>query len=153
MALGPIFRWLYDGIILLGPLFLRVLASSCLCLDADDIALAAPHSDRSCRSLLFILYSSLDHWHKPQPQKNACWEKDFLVPSMALRTADALHIVCRLDRDDTFDEVPQNRKQKVATGLLLDKLHKKTLLGLYLVVPREPWDRSVVIVLLTFCTT
>ena len=29
----------------------------------------------------------------------------------------------------------------------------KTLLGLFLVVPQESWDRSVVIVLLTSCTT
>ena len=61
------------------------------------------------------------------------WEKEFLVPSMALSTADAFDVVCRLDRNDTLVEVPQNKKQKIATG-------------------REPWDRSVVIVLLTSCT-
>ena len=82
------------------------------------------------------------------------WEKEFLVPSMAFNTADAFDIVCRLDRNDTLDEVPRNKKQKVATGLLLDK-HSidKTLLVLSLAVPREPWDRSVVIVLLTSCST
>ena len=57
------------------------------------------------------------------------WEKEFLVPSMALSTADAFDIVCRLDRNDTLDEVPQNKKQKIATGLLLDKLHKQDFAG------------------------
>ena len=42
---------------------------------------------------------------------------------MAFNTADAYDVVCWLDRDDTLDEVPQNKKQKVATWLLLDKLH------------------------------
>ena len=57
------------------------------------------------------------------------WEKEFLVPSMAFNTANAYDIVCRLDRDDTLDEVPQNKKQKVATGLLLDKLRKQDSAG------------------------
>ena len=42
---------------------------------------------------------------------------------MAFSTANAFDIVCRLDRNDTLNEVPKN-KQKVATGLLLDKLHQ-----------------------------
>ena len=57
------------------------------------------------------------------------WEKEFLVPSMALSTADAFDIVCRLDRNDTLDEVPQNKKQKIATWLFLDKLHKQNFAG------------------------
>ena len=48
---------------------------------------------------------------------------------MAINTADAFDIVCRLDRNDTLGEVPQNNKQKVATGLLLDKLHKQDFGG------------------------
>ena len=47
---------------------------------------------------------------------------------MAFNTANAYDIVCRLDRDDTLDEVPQN-KQKVATALLLDKLRKQDFAG------------------------
>ena len=58
------------------------------------------------------------------------WEQEFLVPSMAFSTADAFDIVCRLDRYDTLDDdVPQNKKQKIATGLLLDKLHKQDFAG------------------------
>ena len=49
---------------------------------------------------------------------STAWERDFLFPSMTFHTANAFDIVCRLDRDDTLDEVPQNNKQKVATGLL-----------------------------------
>ena len=36
---------------------------------------------------------------------------------------------CRLDLNGTLDEVPQNRKQKVAAGLLLDRLHKQGFAG------------------------
>ena len=57
------------------------------------------------------------------------WEKEFLVPSMALNTANAFDIACLLDRNDTLDEVPQNKKQKIATGLLMDKLHKQDFAG------------------------
>ena len=48
---------------------------------------------------------------------------------MACSTADAFDIVSRLDRNDTLDEVPQNRKRKVATGLLLDILHRQDFAG------------------------
>ena len=44
---------------------------------------------------------------------------------MAFSTANAFDVVCRLDRNDTLVEVPQNKKQKAATGLLLDILHKQ----------------------------
>ena len=48
---------------------------------------------------------------------------------MAFNTANACDIISRLDRDDTLDDVPQNKKQKAATGLLLDKLHKQDFAG------------------------
>ena len=57
------------------------------------------------------------------------WEKEFLVPSMAIITADAFDVVCRFERHGTLDEVPQNKKQKVATRLLLDKLHEQDFAG------------------------
>ena len=57
------------------------------------------------------------------------WEKEFLVPSMALSTATAFDIVCRLDCNDTLDDLPQNPKRKAATGLLLDRLHKLDFAG------------------------
>ena len=38
-------------------------------------------------------------------------------------------VICRLDRNDTLHDVPQNKKQKAATGLLLDKLHKQDFAG------------------------
>ena len=49
--------------------------------------------------------------------------------AMAFNTANAFGIVCRFDRDDTLDDVPQNNKQKIATGLLLDKLRKQDFAG------------------------
>ena len=57
------------------------------------------------------------------------WEKEFLAPSMACSTADAFDIVCRLDRDGKLDEVPQNKMQKVATGLLRDQLYEQDFAG------------------------
>ena len=44
---------------------------------------------------------------------------------MACSTANASDIVCRLDRD----EAPQGKKQKVATGLLRDKLYEQDSAG------------------------
>ena len=66
---------------------------------------------------------------------------------MTFHTANAFYIVCRLDRDDTLDEVSQNKKQKVATGLLLDKLRTQDFAGPL----SSRASRSVVIVLRTFC--
>ena len=48
---------------------------------------------------------------------------------MACRTANAFDIVCCLDRDGKLDEAPQNKKQKVATGLLRDKLYEQDFAG------------------------
>ena len=45
------------------------------------------------------------------------------------RFIHALDIVCRVDRDDTLDEVPQNKKQKVAINLLVDKLRTQDFAG------------------------
>ena len=56
-------------------------------------------------------------------------ERDFLFLSMTFHTANAFDIVCRLDRNDTLDDVSQNDKQKVATGLLLDKLRTQDCAG------------------------
>ena len=57
------------------------------------------------------------------------WEREFLFPSMTFNPANAFDIVCRLDRDDILDKVPQNKKQKVASSLLLDKLRKQDFAG------------------------
>ena len=57
------------------------------------------------------------------------WEKEFLAPSMACSTADSFDIVCCLHRDGKLDETPQKKKQKVATGLLRDKLYEQDFHG------------------------
>ena len=72
---------------------------------------------------------------------------------MACSTANAFDIVCSLDRDGKLDEVPQNKKQKVATGLLLDKLHEQDFAVRIPFEPLKSWDRSVVIELRTSCST
>ena len=57
------------------------------------------------------------------------WGKEFLAPSMARSIAEAFNIVCRLDRIGKLDEVPQDKKQKVATSLLRNKLRKQDFGG------------------------
>ena len=48
---------------------------------------------------------------------------------MTFHTANAFDIVCGLDRDDTLDETSQNKKQKVATNLLLGKMRSQDFAG------------------------
>ena len=55
--------------------------------------------------------------------------KSSLHPPMACSTANAFDNVCRLDCDGKLDEAPQNKKQKVATGLLRDKLYEQDFAG------------------------
>ena len=50
------------------------------------------------------------------------WDKEFLAPSMARSTADAFHIVRCLDHTCKLDDAPQDKRRKVATALLRDKL-------------------------------
>ena len=51
----------------------------------------------------------------------------FFFSSMAFNTANAFDIISRLDRNDALDEVPQNKKQKVATNL--DKMRTQDFAG------------------------
>ena len=70
---------------------------------------------------------------------------------MTFHTANVFDGVCQLDRSDTVDEVPQNKKKrKLPLGYFLTNFTNKILLVVSLVVPRKPLDRSVVDVLLTF---
>ena len=57
------------------------------------------------------------------------WEKEFLVPSMALALRMHLILFGRLDRNDTLDEVPRNKKQKIATLLFHDRQTPTTRLS------------------------
>ena len=56
------------------------------------------------------------------------WENEFLVPSMAESTADAFVIVVWIAMAPLM-KFRSMKKQKVATGLLLDKLHKQDFAG------------------------
>ena len=57
------------------------------------------------------------------------WEKEFPPPSIASSTADAFDIVRCLDHDGKLDEVSQDKRQKVATSLLCDKLLTQDFAG------------------------
>ena len=48
---------------------------------------------------------------------------------MARGTAEAFNIVCCLDRNGKLDGVSLDKKQKVATSLLRDKLHTQDFSG------------------------
>ena len=60
---------------------------------------------------------------------SSIWDKEFLAPSMGRSTADAFNIVCRLDHNGKLDDSSQDKKQKAATSLLRDKLHRQDFAG------------------------
>ena len=99
-----------------------------------SMSLAARYRVAACSSTLRRGFEKINeargHNCTPLFALSPAWERDFLFPSMTFHTASACDIVCRLDRDDILDEVPQNQKQKVATGLLLDKLRAQNFAGL-----------------------
>ena len=96
---------------------------------ASRLAIELQHARPRLTNSLTKSNTARGHNCTPIFDLSPIWEKEFLVPSMARSTADALDIVCRLDRNDTLDEVPQNKEQTLATGLLLNKLHKQDFAG------------------------
>ena len=98
-----------------------------------SISLAARYRVAACSTTLSQgldeIQTARGHNCAPIFALSPVWEKEFLAPSMACSTADAFDIVCRLDRNGTLDEAPQNKKQNVATGLLLHKLHEQDFAG------------------------
>ena len=76
-----------------------------------SISLAARYRVAACSSTirrgLEKVSAAREHNCIPLFALSPSWEHEFLIPSMAFNTADAFDIVCRLDRDDTLDEVPQ----------------------------------------------
>ena len=123
-----------------------------------SISLAARYRTAECSSTLNQglkkIQAARGHKSTPIFAFSPIWEKEYLVPSMAYSTADAFGIVCRLDRNDTLDEVSHKTKgRKLQLACFWTKFINKTLLDLSLAVPRKPQDRSVVIVLLTSCAT
>ena len=97
-----------------------------------SLSLAARYRVAACSTTLGRGFEKDQYGSRTQLHSSLCSLSrlgQFLVPSLAFSIANAYDIVCRLDRDDTLDEVPHNKKQKVATGLLLDKLHKRDFAG------------------------
>ena len=87
--------------------------------------LVAACSSTLCRGLEKVNEARL-HNCTPLFALSPAWEQEFPFPSM---TANVFDIVCCLDRDDTLDETPQNKKQKVATDLLLDEMRTQDFAG------------------------
>ena len=98
-----------------------------------SISLAARYRHAACSSTLRRGLEKVNeargHNCTPLFALSPAWEHDFLFASMTFHTANAFDIVCRLDRDDTLDEVSENKKKEVATGLLLDKLRTQDFAG------------------------
>ena len=116
-----IFRWAPSvGLVLIWLAFI---------LSVQRVAIGLQHAHPLSAEVLNKVNEA--RWHNCTPllAHSPAWEQEFLFPSMTFHTVNAFDIVCQLDRNDTLDEVPQNKKQKVATGLLLDKLHKQDFAG------------------------
>ena len=98
-----------------------------------SISLAARYRVAACSTTLTQGLEKIrtDRGHNCTPMfaLSPVWEKDVLGPSMACSTASAFDIVCHLDRDCKLDEAPKNKMQKVATGLLRDKLYEQDFAG------------------------
>ena len=98
-----------------------------------SISLAARYRVAACSTTLSQglekIQTARGHNSAPIFALSPVWQKEFPAPSMACSTANAFDIVCRLDRDGKLDEAPQNKKQKVATGLLRDNLHEQDFAG------------------------
>ena len=96
-----------------------------------SISPAARHWVEACSSTLRRglerVSAACGHNCAPLLALSPAWEHEFLFLSIAFNTANAFDISL-LDRNDTHD-VPQNKKQKAAIGLLLDKLHKLDFAG------------------------
>ena len=75
--------------------------------------------------------------------------QEFLFHPWPFSTVNAFKIVCRLDRKDTLDDVPQQINKKLPLVYFMNK----TLLGFLFSRSLRVRDRSVVIVLLTSCPT
>ena len=101
--------------------------------DIHFIILAARYRVAACSSTLRRGLEKVNeargHNCTPLFALSPAWEHEFSLPSMAFHTVNALDIICRLDRDDTRDEVPQNNEKKVATSLLLEKLRQQDFAG------------------------
>ena len=96
---------------------------------AQRLAIELQHARSRLVEVLDKVSAARGHNCTPLFALSPAGEHEFLIPSMAFSIANAFDIVCRLDRDDTLDEVPQNKKQKIATGLHLDKLRKQDFAG------------------------
>ena len=99
-----------------------------------SVSLAARYRCAACSSTLRRglekVNEAREHNCIPLFALSPAWEQEFLFPSTTFHTANAFDIVCGLDGDDTLDEVPRNKKQKVATSLLLDKMRTQDFAGL-----------------------
>ena len=103
-------------------------------LGIHSISLAAGYRVAACSTTLHQglekIQTARGHNCTPIFALSPIWKKEFLVPSVASSTVDAFGIVCRLDRNDTLDDVHQKKnKLKAAAGQLLDNLHKQDFAG------------------------
>ena len=91
-----------------------------------SLSLAARYRTAACSNTLIQglqkIQAAREYDFAPMFALSSDWEKNFLVPSMARSTADAFNIVLCLDHTCKLDDAPQDKRPKVATASLRDKL-------------------------------
>ena len=92
-----------------------------------SISLAARFRVAACsttlRQGLQKIQTARGHNRTPVFACSLAWEKEFLTPSMAWNTMNAVDHMCGLDRAGKLDTVPQKQKQKIATELSCRKIY------------------------------
>ena len=100
---------------------------------SHSISLVARYRTAACSNTLSQglqkIQAAPEYDFAPVLAISSIWEKEFLNPSMASSTADAFNVVCFLGRNGKFDDSPQDKKQKAATNLLRDELHRQDFAG------------------------
>ena len=120
-----------------------------------SIGLAARYRVAACsttlRQGLEKIQTARGHKCAPISALSPVWEKEFLAPSMACSTANAVNIVCRLIVMSNFTKLRRIRSRKLTLDYSEANYMSRTLLGPSLYGPPKFWDRSVVIELRTSC--
>ena len=98
-----------------------------------SISLAARYRVAACsttlRKDLENVQTARGHQCTPMFALSPAWEKEFLSPSMAHSTVNAFDTVRHLVCGGKLNDAPKNKKQKIATGLLRDRLYEQDFAG------------------------
>ena len=98
-----------------------------------SLSLAARYRTAACSNTLIQglqkIQAAREYDFAPMFALSSDWEKNFLVPSMACSTAEAFNIVRCLDHTCKLGDAPRDKRRKVATASLRDKLFAHDFAG------------------------